>query len=155
MAIHGRNTASFERGFHVVDNRKPRKKSEALKDDGYAGILRSDRLTVPQHFTGGGLTESAENAQQRGLSASGRTEQSNDFAGFNIKVDGRDYFNAAAVGLELELFYSLRANDGVGHEVRVSGLTSQVLGLRCQVLGKAPPMRLPLWRATPLAKNLD
>ena len=64
VALDGGNAARFERSLHVIDDGEPWKKREALKDDGDAGILRSNRLAVPQHFTGGGFAKSGENAQQ-------------------------------------------------------------------------------------------
>jgi hypothetical protein len=50
-----------------------------------------------------------------------------------IEIDGRNDFNAIPIRLNVELFYSLGANDGLGHEIvlqKKQGLRSKVSGLR-------------------------
>ena len=50
MAIEGGHSASFERGFDVVEHGQPWEQSKTLEDDGHAGVLRRNRLPMPQDF---------------------------------------------------------------------------------------------------------
>jgi len=71
-------------------------------------------MAVPQNFAGRWLAEAGQNAQKRGFAAARGTEQRNNLAGLYIQIDGRNNFNAIPIRLQVELFYGLGANDGLG-----------------------------------------
>ena len=63
VALERAHPASFERSFHVVEDRQPRKQCEALKHDGNARVLRRNWLPMPQYLARRRLAESGQNTQ--------------------------------------------------------------------------------------------
>ena len=96
---------------------------------------------MPQNFAGRRLAESGQNAQQRGFAAAGGAEQGYDFSRLDVEIDGSNHFNAIPIGLVVEFFDSVGADDGLGHGNDGIGhgfwtpARNEVSGVRCQVSG--------------------
>jgi hypothetical protein len=99
VALHGGHSASFERGFNVVEHGQPGKQGKTLEDDGHARVLRRERLSMPQNLARRRLAESGQNPQQRGLAAAGGAEQGDNFPRLYVEIDGSDDFNAIPIRL--------------------------------------------------------
>ena len=50
VTLESGHSASFERGFDVVEHGQPGEQRKTLEDDGHAGVLRRDGLPMPQDF---------------------------------------------------------------------------------------------------------
>src|SRR6267143_2779756 len=78
---------------------------------------------MPEQFSGGRLGKAAQDPQQSRLATTGGAQERNDPSRFNRQVDGRDYLNALAIGLRIELFNAASLDDCFA-QLRLSSLAS-------------------------------
>jgi len=58
-------------------------------DSAFIGRQIGNILAVKDHFAGSGIFKTADNAQRRGLAATGRTQQGNKFFFADVEIDIR------------------------------------------------------------------
>src|SRR5271167_1356375 len=104
MAFKVPHTPCEQRHFHVVQDREPWEKCEALEDDGNGGLALTHWFIVPEDFAGGRWSESRENSQERRLARTRRSEKSDDSVRFHRQVYGSDNLNLPAVRLGVAFF---------------------------------------------------
>src|SRR5579863_2412368 len=70
-----------------------------------------ERLAMPKKLSGRRLRKSGEHTEERGLTASGRSEERDDFPGFDCQTRRTDNLHACAVGLRIGLLDRYGLND--------------------------------------------
>src|SRR5437016_10523393 len=111
MSIH---SSRQERGFHVFQNRKPRKQRETLEYHCDIGLGLDKRFSMPQHLTRSGFGQAGKHPQERRFTATGSAQQGHDGSGIHRQIQRRNYLDALATLLHKRFFYSPRFDDWLG-----------------------------------------
>src|ERR1700712_715286 len=97
------NTAELQSELNVADDGLPRKERMILKDHPAIGAGSADGLAINEDLSSGGRHKSCDCSQQRRFSAPAGTEEADELAGANRKVDASNGMQSIAAGAEVDI----------------------------------------------------